>query len=131
MVVYCHHGTRSEQARAYLAVNGWPDARNLTGGIDAYARDVDPSLPRYRAGAVRPEPAERIADQHDADHQDDDELTRLELRSIQVRMRLRIVPARSGAANTTTTGTATVEHSDHHVDAGDHQRFGHRGAGWR
>jgi len=47
VVVYCHHGTRSEQGRAYLAANGWPDARNLTGGIDAYARDVDPSLPRY------------------------------------------------------------------------------------
>lgn len=46
-VLYCHHGVRSGQALASLQTLGFSRARHLTGGIDAYAREVDPSLPRY------------------------------------------------------------------------------------
>lgn len=46
VVVYCHHGVRSLSGAAYLRELGL-DAVSLAGGIDRYARDVDPSLPRY------------------------------------------------------------------------------------
>ncbi|SRR5581483_3132207 len=45
-VVYCHHGIRSAAVVQWLRQLGFP-ARNLTGGIDAWAAAVDPSLPRY------------------------------------------------------------------------------------
>jgi len=35
------------RATAYLRHNGFPYARNLRGGIEAWAARVDPSLPRY------------------------------------------------------------------------------------
>ena len=47
IVVYCHHGTRSLYAVAYLQQNGFTDAKNLTGGIDQWAAEIDPNLPRY------------------------------------------------------------------------------------
>jgi rhodanese-related sulfurtransferase len=31
----------------YLAQQGYPSTYNIEGGIDAWAREVDPSLPRY------------------------------------------------------------------------------------
>ncbi len=46
-VVYCHHGVRSQQAVDYLRQRGFENVRNLDGGIDAWARDRDPSLARY------------------------------------------------------------------------------------
>ena len=46
VVAFCHHGGRSEQARRFLEANGF-DVRNLTGGIDAWARDIEPELRRY------------------------------------------------------------------------------------
>lgn len=46
IVVYCHHGVRSLDGTAYLLARGL-DAVSLRGGIDLYARTVDPSLPRY------------------------------------------------------------------------------------
>ena len=46
LVVYCHHGVRSATARDRLAERGIR-ATSLKGGIDAWARDVDPSLARY------------------------------------------------------------------------------------
>jgi adenylyltransferase/sulfurtransferase len=46
VVVYCHHGVRSASARAQLAARGFR-ASHLAGGIDAWSRDVDPSLARY------------------------------------------------------------------------------------
>jgi len=46
LVVYCHHGGRSLQAAALLAAQGRP-ALSLRGGIDAWARLIDPNLPRY------------------------------------------------------------------------------------
>lgn len=47
IVVYCHHGTRSEMVAAYLEGEGFTDVANLTGGIDAWSERVDPSVPRY------------------------------------------------------------------------------------
>ncbi len=46
VVVYCHHGIRSLDGAAYLRARGL-DAVSLRGGIDLYARVVDPRLPRY------------------------------------------------------------------------------------
>ncbi len=43
----CHLGARSAQAVLYLRESGFPGARNIAGGIDAWSREVDPSLPRY------------------------------------------------------------------------------------
>jgi rhodanese-related sulfurtransferase len=47
LVVFCHHGVRSAQVTAWLMDLGWESVYNLAGGIDAYARDVDPSIGRY------------------------------------------------------------------------------------
>jgi sulfur-carrier protein adenylyltransferase/sulfurtransferase len=46
-VVYCHHGIRSQQAVDYLRQRGFEHVSNLEGGIDAWARDNDPSMARY------------------------------------------------------------------------------------
>lgn len=46
-VVYCHLGVRSARVLEYLEQNGFTEARHLTGGVDAYAAQADPSLPRY------------------------------------------------------------------------------------
>ncbi|RME92142.1 MAG: molybdopterin-synthase adenylyltransferase MoeB [Verrucomicrobia bacterium] len=45
--VICHHGVRSIQAAAYLAAEGFRDARSVRGGLMAWAEEIDPSLPRY------------------------------------------------------------------------------------
>ncbi|MGA9519855.1 MAG: rhodanese-like domain-containing protein [Myxococcaceae bacterium] len=46
VVVYCHHGVRSLSGAAFLESLGF-DARSLSGGIEAWALRVDPTLPRY------------------------------------------------------------------------------------
>jgi rhodanese-related sulfurtransferase len=47
VVTYCHHGMRSLDAARFLVGRGWPRVASLAGGIDAWATDVDPALPRY------------------------------------------------------------------------------------
>jgi rhodanese-related sulfurtransferase len=47
VVVICHHGVRSRAAQYYLLEQGWTDVFNLTGGIDAWARTVDPQMTTY------------------------------------------------------------------------------------
>ena len=47
LIVYCHHGARSAAAVAWLREQGFGKARNLTGGIDRWSREVDPSTRRY------------------------------------------------------------------------------------
>jgi rhodanese-related sulfurtransferase len=47
IVVMCHHGNRSAQVTAWLRGNGYTNVYNMTGGIDAYARQVDASVGRY------------------------------------------------------------------------------------
>ena len=46
IVVMCHHGIRSAHAVHHLRAAGF-DAVNLAGGIDAWSRDVDASVPTY------------------------------------------------------------------------------------
>jgi rhodanese-related sulfurtransferase len=46
-VVICHHGVRSLQVVAYLQRQGYDNLHNLLGGIDAWSREVDPSVPLY------------------------------------------------------------------------------------
>jgi sulfur-carrier protein adenylyltransferase/sulfurtransferase len=47
IVVYCHVGIRSAGAVSLLRKNGFTNVKNLTGGIDAWAVQVDPEMPRY------------------------------------------------------------------------------------
>ncbi|TLZ56051.1 MAG: rhodanese [Methanobacteriota archaeon] len=47
IVAYCKMGSRSEQAVYYLRRLGFPKAKNLEGGIDAWIQRVDPTLPPY------------------------------------------------------------------------------------
>lgn len=47
VVVYCHHGIRSAQAVAQLRAMGFSNVHNLSGGIDRWTSEVDPTLPRY------------------------------------------------------------------------------------
>lgn len=43
----CHHGARSQQCVAFLLRQGFAHAYNIAGGIDAWSREVDASVPRY------------------------------------------------------------------------------------
>ncbi|NHZ44700.1 MULTISPECIES: rhodanese-like domain-containing protein [Massilia] len=47
IVCICHHGARSMQVAAFLERNGFARVTNLTGGIHAWALQVDSSMPRY------------------------------------------------------------------------------------
>jgi adenylyltransferase/sulfurtransferase len=47
LLVLCHHGGRSRRVTEFLRQRGFPNAGNVRGGIDAWARGVDPSLARY------------------------------------------------------------------------------------
>jgi molybdopterin/thiamine biosynthesis adenylyltransferase/rhodanese-related sulfurtransferase len=47
VIVYCHHGRRSLEAVSLLRAAGFHDALSLAGGIEAWACELDPALPRY------------------------------------------------------------------------------------
>lgn len=47
IVCVCHHGARSMQVAAFLERNGFTRVVNLTGGMHAWAVQVDPSMPQY------------------------------------------------------------------------------------
>ncbi|MDH4248097.1 MAG: rhodanese-like domain-containing protein [Deltaproteobacteria bacterium] len=47
IICYCHHGVRSLQATLFLRQQGFTKVYSLRGGINAYAMEVDPQLPRY------------------------------------------------------------------------------------
>lgn len=47
VVCICHHGMRSMQVAAWLGRQGYPDLYNLSGGVAAWAAQVDPSMPTY------------------------------------------------------------------------------------
>lgn len=46
-VVICHHGVRSYHAARFLEHNGFTNVINLTGGVDAWAKEADPTMPTY------------------------------------------------------------------------------------
>ncbi|HTW74142.1 MAG TPA: rhodanese-like domain-containing protein [Steroidobacteraceae bacterium] len=47
IVALCKSGGRSRRAAEFLQSSGFRNVTNLTGGIDAWIEDVDPSLPSY------------------------------------------------------------------------------------
>jgi len=47
VLVYCHHGMRSMQAARWLEARGHTDVRSLAGGIERWAVELDPAMPRY------------------------------------------------------------------------------------
>jgi rhodanese-related sulfurtransferase len=46
-IVICHHGVRSYQIAYFLEHMGFTNIINLTGGMAAWARDLDPTMPTY------------------------------------------------------------------------------------
>lgn len=46
-VVVCHHGMRSMQVAMYLRQQGFGKLYNLSGGVAAWAAEVDPAMPTY------------------------------------------------------------------------------------
>lgn len=53
IAVLCHHGVRSLKGALALRAMGWPTAKSIAGGIEAWSLGADPSVPRYeRSGAV-------------------------------------------------------------------------------
>jgi rhodanese-related sulfurtransferase len=47
LLILCHHGGRSRRVCEFLRAQGVANVSNVRGGIDAWARDVDPALARY------------------------------------------------------------------------------------
>jgi len=47
IVVVCHHGVRSMNVTAWLRQQGFEKAQSMRGGIDAWSRRVDGSVPLY------------------------------------------------------------------------------------
>ncbi len=47
IVALCHHGVRSEMAGRVLERNGFAHVAHLSGGIDAWSQEIDPTVPRY------------------------------------------------------------------------------------
>jgi rhodanese-related sulfurtransferase len=47
IVVYCHHGVRSMNVTAWLRQQGFETVQSLRGGIDRWARQIDPKVPLY------------------------------------------------------------------------------------
>lgn len=47
VVVYCHHGIRSLNATVMLRQAGFTNVRSLAGGVDRWAAEIDPAMPRY------------------------------------------------------------------------------------
>ncbi len=47
VVIVCHHGVRSQYVASFLERLGFERLYNLAGGIDAWARDVEPTMAKY------------------------------------------------------------------------------------
>ena len=47
IIVMCKGGGRSQRAADFLAARGYGRVSNLQGGINAWARDIDPDVPDY------------------------------------------------------------------------------------
>lgn len=47
IIVHCHHGGRSMRVTNWLRQQGFAQATNLSGGIDEWSTQIDPSIPRY------------------------------------------------------------------------------------
>jgi adenylyltransferase/sulfurtransferase len=47
IIMHCHMGMRSMDATQFLLQQGFKNVKNLTGGINAWSQQIDPSVPRY------------------------------------------------------------------------------------
>ena len=47
IIVYCHLGGRSQMVSEWLRGQGFTRVQNMAGGIDAWAQQINPDLPRY------------------------------------------------------------------------------------
>lgn len=47
IIVVCHHGVRSMNVTAWLRQQGFEKVQSLRGGIDRWARQIDPTVPLY------------------------------------------------------------------------------------
>jgi rhodanese-related sulfurtransferase len=47
VLVLCHHGARSLSVTAWLRNQGFEKAQSVSGGIDAWSRAIDPTVPLY------------------------------------------------------------------------------------
>jgi len=47
ILVLCHHGARSLSVAVWLRNQGFEQAQSVSGGIDAWSRSIDPTVPRY------------------------------------------------------------------------------------
>ena len=47
IVVMCHHGVRSMNVTVWLRQQGFEKVQSMRGGIDAWSRSVDPTIPKY------------------------------------------------------------------------------------
>lgn len=47
IIVFCHHGMRSAQVTAWLRQQGWQKVTSMTGGVAAWAHEIDPSIGTY------------------------------------------------------------------------------------
>ena len=47
IIIHCHHGGRSLRVANWLRQQGFSKAQSMDGGIDQWAVEIDPSLPRY------------------------------------------------------------------------------------
>ena len=47
IIIYCHHGMRSQRAATWLRQHGFRQVQSMRGGIDAWSELVDPEVPRY------------------------------------------------------------------------------------
>jgi rhodanese-related sulfurtransferase len=47
IVVVCHHGVRSLSVTNWLRQQGFEKVQSMRGGIDGWARTVDPKVPLY------------------------------------------------------------------------------------
>jgi rhodanese-related sulfurtransferase len=47
IAVLCHHGARSLNVTMWLRQQGFEKAQSVAGGIDAWSRAIDPTVPTY------------------------------------------------------------------------------------
>jgi rhodanese-related sulfurtransferase len=47
LLILCHHGARSLSVTNWLRQQGYESAQSVAGGIEAWSREIDPTVPRY------------------------------------------------------------------------------------
>lgn len=47
LIFFCHHGMRSLDAASYFVGHGFDHVRSMSGGIEAWSQQIDPSVARY------------------------------------------------------------------------------------